>query len=259
MNRQAPKHRLWNSGIALAWFFLATGCSDTRAPFCEVGTPCEGASAEGCEDGLEARLYGRAGFDGKTCVPEARACSRATLTCQTFGQCAAPPPARPHDECAGDDADFRGANVVKCVGRGTCIAADDASCQASAYCTLEGRCVATDGLCVADTDDNCRNSNYCNSIGWCAVVTTADGPRCRATSTVDCRASAACAKGGDCAVGASWNCADCIRSIECASDGLCDLDGDRCIALAAQSCTRSEACRQNGRCRAFQGACIKGL
>ncbi len=240
-----------------AW---SAGCApDHGLPLCEVGRPCPHASAERCVDGREARLYGRAGFDGRTCVATADGpCAASTVACGVFGQCAFRPADGPACGAeAGVDGDFEAANRRRCAGRGTCVAVSDEGCRDAAVCALEGRCRAEEGLCVAVDAETCAASRYCGTMGWCGRIEGPDGARCRPTEDTHCAAAESCRTLGDCGRrGAS--CGRCERSDGCRSDGRCALDGERCIALADRDCARSEACQREGRCRASQGQCVRG-
>lgn len=258
MIRALPRAVL--SLVAMFFAAWATGCAPEHGlPLCEVSRPCPHASVERCQGGREARLYGRSGFDGRTCVAASEAgCAASQVACGVFGQCGFQPAEGPACEPAeGPDGDFEAANRRRCAGRGTCVATSDEGCRGASICTLEGRCRAEAGLCVAVDDATCQESRYCGTLGWCGKVDGPDGARCRATAEAHCAAAESCRTLGDCGK-RGVSCERCERSDGCRSDGRCSLDEERCIALSDRDCARSEACQRDGRCKASQGQCVRG-
>jgi len=258
-----PSH-LASIASALSVFgLLAAACDPPDSGrLCELGAECPGASAERCRDGEEARLYGRGGFDGRTCVASDDAtCRRSSVSCRLFGQCRAPEAKDGAEGPAlcrrsGADADYVGAEDGRCAGNGSCVA-DEASCAASGYCELAGRCRAEDGICVAKDAITCQGSRYCAELGWCDRVSSPLGPRCRPTSDLHCRDSRTCDNLGNCALDGQ-SCQACARSNGCRDEGRCALDGRRCIATSNAHCQRSRACKVEGRCSAALGSCTRG-
>jgi len=258
--RADPAGRLlWLAGALIA-AAVACGspdpCGDVAV--CEPGEGCfpEGCDvAARCATGAEARLYGRVAAVDAGCAPlDDAACARSEVTCALWGQCrAAPEGWQPAAPCppADADRDYQASRIRGCAGRHTCIAGSDEECARARVCSLEGRCVATDGVCVATGDDACRRSELCAQLGRCSER----GGLCWAASAADCHEAVTCVERGDCGA-ARGRCVACRLSEDCRAAGRCDLVEGRCRATSDAMCQRSLACQQEGRCQASRGECV---
>jgi hypothetical protein len=151
-----------------------------------------------------------------------------------------------------------------------CYAGSDAECAASEACAREGRCSVTeDGACVRPEEvasHACAMSATCRVWGGCH-------PRegfCEPQLADDCLRSLECRTQGRCELDADRHgCfaspAACAGTTGCEIEGLCTYEelplgfGGQCRLGASGSCAGTLACRLDGRCaaRPLQG-CREG-
>jgi hypothetical protein len=196
----------------------------------EAGGACV-ASAEGCAASQLCVAEGRCSAADGLCVAASDSECKKSTACSEGGRCKAD-----QGSCKVQN-DGQCARTAACKEQGMCSARDGLcvkSCAESEACKRHGRCgerPSHAGSCVAVNDAHCEASEMCKAQGLCTMSLAA---RCEAGDDVECRLARACAeegrctaKQGKCVPASDAECAN--AALACKRDGRCKHDAGRCV------------------------------
>lgn len=125
------------------------------------------------------------------------------------------------------------------------------ACREEGFCSFDsssGRCLPRGG--------DCSQTNSCQEQGWCSAVTLGVSPSCRASSAADCQRSVQCKSQGVCGYRGNGVCEQdpqwsgtpsCADSMSCLREGRCAGSYPSC-EIDDAGCARSLACKSRGAC-----------